>query len=283
METSQTATLIAVESLSTSTRLFRFEAGTAALPFVPGQFYRLTFTDAAGVFERSYSFSQFDPGLPQGQFELVISAVAGGRATELLFNAPLALTIQLKGPFGRLVLPVAEKRCLALVATSVGVAPFLPILRRLEDGEHERFSSVHLLFGVRDPTEVLFQEQLLRLRADAGWFDLTVYYSRAQDPAMLDWQRRGYVTAGLARLDLSPKTDHVLVCGNPQMVDDVYAALRTQNFGPRSVIREKYVFAVQEKAVQATSRSSADEALLKQKMKAYGTTSAAEVKPIKRG
>ena len=83
METSHTASLIAVESLSASTRLFRFETGGEHLPFIAGQFYRFTFTDATGPFERSYSFSQFDPKLPMSQFELVISAVAGGRATLL--------------------------------------------------------------------------------------------------------------------------------------------------------------------------------------------------------
>ena len=39
------------------------------------------------------------------------------------------------------------------------------------------------------------------------------------------WQRSGYVTSGLAQLALDPKSDHVLVCGNPQMVDDVNALL----------------------------------------------------------
>ena len=281
METSRTASLIAVESLSASTRLFRFEAGSARLPFVAGQFYRFTFTDATGEFERSYSFSQFDPRLPQGQFELVISAVAGGRATELLFNAQLGLTVQLKGPFGRLVLPADEKRRVVLVATSVGVAPFLPMLRSLEAGERQRFGSVHLLFGVRDPTEVLFQEELLRLQADSEWFDLTVYYSRTIDPAALAWQQPGYVTAGLIRLDLNPTQDHVLVCGNPQMVDDVYGVLRTMKFGPRSVIREKYVFAVQEKALKTVLPSNEDDALLKQKMMEYGAKPSARPKPIK--
>lgn len=280
METSHTASLIAVESLSASTRLFRFETGGEHLPFIAGQFYRFTFTDATGPFERSYSFSQFDPKLPMSQFELVISAVAGGRATELLFNAELGLTVALKGPFGRLILPAEDKRRLVMVATSVGVAPFLPMLQRLEAGAHQRFDSVQLLFGVRDPSEVLFQEALLRLRSAAAWFDLTVYCSRSHDSAV-DWQHLGYVTNGLAELALEPQSDHVLVCGNPQMVDDVYAALRNLKFGPRSVIREKYVFAVQEKAAQVPLRSNADEALLQQKMKAYGAAPATEAKPLK--
>jgi len=280
LETSHTASLIAVESLSASTRLFRFETGGEHLPFIAGQFYRFTFTDAAGLFERSYSFSQFDPKLPLSQFELVISAVAGGRATDLLFNAELGLTVQLKGPYGRLILPTDDKRRLVLVATSVGVAPFLPMLQSLEAGEYQRFDSVHLLFGVRDPTEVLFQEALLRLRSKASWFELTVHCSRSQDSAA-EWQYSGYVTNGLTQLALDPKSDHVLVCGNPKMVDDVYAVLRARQFGPRSVIREKYVFAVQEKSLQGPSRSSADEALLQQKMKAYGVTLATDPKPLK--
>ena len=53
------------------------------------------------------------------------------------------------------------------------------------------------------------------------------------------------------------------------MIDDVYRELRALKFGPRRVIREKYVFAVQEKTAVKGELSSKDQALLQRKMAQY--------------
>lgn len=261
------ASLVKIEQLSRSTRLFRFEVGEE-LVFTPGQFYRLTFRDGDGDFERSYSFGQLNLDSSQRYFDLVISEVSGGRATALLFNAEPGLLVRLKGPFGRLVLPEGEHRQLFLVATSVGLAPFLPILSELETHRHDAFESVHLLLGVRDESEFIFKDELLQLRSRADWFDLTVCYSREKQ-VHGPWASLGYVTSALTTFDLEPNEDFFLVCGNPHMIDDVYRELRALKFGPRRVIREKYVFAVQEKTAVKGELSSKDQALLQRKMAQY--------------
>lgn len=261
------ATLSKIEELSPSTRLFRFEAAER-LAFTPGQFYRLTFRDDLGEFERSYSFSQLNLDPSKSYFDLVISAVAGGRATQLLFNAEPGLAVRLKGPFGRLVLPEGDHRQLLLIATSVGVAPFLPMLPELEAHRHDAFESVHLLLGARDESEFIFKDELLALSARADWFDVTVCFSREQR-VREPWEHLGYVTSALKLFSLAPNEDFVLVCGNPMMIDDVYRDLRALKFGPRRVIREKYVFAAQEKVSAKADLSSDDQALLRQKMAKY--------------
>lgn len=261
------ATLSKIEQLSPSTRLFRFEV-VERLAFTPGQFYRLTLQDDLGEFERSYSFSQLNLDPSEGYFDLVISEVVGGRATQLLFNAEPGLIVHLKGPFGRLVLPDGHHRQLFLIATSVGVAPFLPMLPELEGQRHDAFDSVHLLLGARDQSEFIFKDELLALRARADWFDVTVCFSREQRVREA-WEHLGYVTSALKSFSLAPNEDFALVCGNPMMIDDVYRDLRALKFGPRRVIREKYVFAAQEKGNAKAALSSGDQALLKQKMAQY--------------
>jgi len=70
---------------------------------------------------------------------------------------------------------------------------------------------------------------------------------------------------------LDAATDRVLVCGNPKMVDDVYQILRSKGFGPKTVVREKYVFAAQERTAKPKASSAADAALLQEKIKQYTT------------
>ena len=63
----------------------------------------------------------------------------------------------------------------------------------------------------------------------------------AQDPAALDPDQ-------LAALEPGPDNDHVLLCGNPHMIDDCYSLLRERGFRAKRVTREKYVFAKEAKA-----------------------------------
>ena len=55
----------------------RWRASVDALEFEPGQFYRFTFNDSDGAFERSYTFAQYENDCPAGDFELLISETKG--------------------------------------------------------------------------------------------------------------------------------------------------------------------------------------------------------------
>ncbi|MDA0760047.1 MAG: FAD-dependent oxidoreductase [Proteobacteria bacterium] len=271
MDITHRAKLVDQSVLSPSTRWFRFESVSAELPFEPGQFYRLTMQDSRGTFERSFSFSQTDLLLPKNQFELVVSAVAGGRATNWLFNADLGAEVTLQGPYGRLLLPEPPAQKLLLIATSVGLAPFLPMLARLQAQSPEHPRLVHLRLGVRSPDEFLYEAYLTALHQQYSWFDLSLFYSRQMPEQPDPWAYSGYVTEGLSAETLDAATDRVLVCGNPKMVDDVYQILRSKGFGPKTVVREKYVFAAQERTAKSKASSAADAALLQEKIKQYTT------------
>jgi len=255
--------LTRIRKLSESTRDFQFvrEDGQN-LDYKPGQFYRFVFEDDEGEFERSYSLCNFDE-LYGDTLDLVISKVEGGRATRLLFNCHEGLKARVTGPFGRLVLPEADPGRLVMVATSVGLAPYMPILKELESRE---ISEVVLLLGVRDRTEFIYGD-LLRRYADAhDFFELRFCISR-EPPAAAD-EFAGYVTEQLRALDPDPDRDHVLLCGNPAMIDDAWGYLKELKFRPKKVVREKYVFAREKKA--ASSALTEDQKkLIAEKMKKY--------------
>ena len=253
-----------VRDLSPSTRDFRFvSVDGQGFEFEPGQFYRFVFADEEGEFERSYSLCNFSATNP-AVMDLVVSKVAGGRATRLLFqDEPRDLTARVTGPFGRLVLPATAPQRLVLVATSVGLAPYMPILRQLESLDYAR---VILLLGARDRGEFIYGDELLDYAERHDWFELRLCLSR--EVAAASHERDGYVTRQIDQLQPDKATDHYLLCGNPNMIDDVWGYLKSMGFRPKQVVREKYVFAREKKAATA-EMTDEQRRLIAEKLKKY--------------
>lgn len=274
MVQSFTAELTRVRELSDSTRDFRFVADIDSVEFIPGQFYRFILNDAAGEFERSYTLCNFLEDARGPIMDLVVSTVAGGRASEVLFAAETGLKVKVSGPFGRLVLPEEMPRRLFLVATSVGIAPYMPMLSEIEKhfGSAKNPSEVHFLYGTRDYSEFVYGEYLTAFAKQHQNFYLHLSLSRcAADQDLPISQSRGYVQDTLFDLDPNPETDHILLCGNPKMIDDCYPELKKLGFGVRQVVREKYVFAKDKTPVKPAASTMTDEQkkLLAEKMQKY--------------
>ena len=234
-----------IRRLSASTLDFRFvRMDGAPVLYRPGQFFRFVFEDGDGEFERSYSLCNFD-ALHEQYLDLVLSSVSDGRATQYLFNAATGITAWVAGPFGRLVVPEVLPARLVMVATSVGIAPFMPMLRQLEQPLLAGNLKVVLVFGMRDSSEFLYADQLLDYLQRYAGFSLLVCYSR-EPPAKgraREYEREGYVNGQFDDLNLDAGQDHVLLCGNPAMVEDGWRYLKDRGFRSAQVVREKYVFA----------------------------------------
>ena len=196
--------------------------------------------------------------------DLVVSRVSNGRATKLLFNCKEGLEAKVTGPFGRLTLPEDKPGRLVLVATSVGLAPFIPILKKLETSG---YSEVLLLLGVRDRSEFIYGD-LLQIYADEHeYFEFRLCLSR--EKAIAKYERVGYVNAQIDVLEVNPESDHFLLCGNPAMIDDVWGKLKERGVKSKNVVREKYVFA-RESSRSARSLTAQQKQLIAEKLKKYG-------------
>lgn len=259
-----TVRLERVRTLSESTKDFRFAcAANTSLDYKPGQFYRFVFADGQGEFERSYSLCNFDELYGQ-HMDLVVSEVGNGRATNLLFNCQEGLEAKVRGPFGRLTLPDEIPGRLVMVATSVGLAPYMPILKQLETGG---FPEVVLLLGVRDRSEFIYSDVLKDYAEQHDYFELRLCLSR--EKATAGYEHDGYVNAQIERLDVNPDSDHFLLCGNPEMIDDAWGYLKESGFKAKNVVREKYVFA-RESRSSAKALTAEQKQLIADKLKKYG-------------
>jgi ferredoxin-NADP reductase len=267
-----------VRKLSETTRDFRFIRDDG-LPVIyrPGQFYRFHFTDDQGTFERSYSVANWESdGSSSAILDLVISYVEGGRASQYLFDSNSEQLIRnlrcyAKGPYGRLVVPTRLPERLILVATSVGLAPYIPMLNQLRELMKASNLAVELILGVRSFSEFFYRDELLDFARQHDQFSMQVCFSREDIGRQIfhdiaEISHRGYVQDVLKQMQLDPDQDHILLCGNPNMIDDVYSELKSRGFGVRNVVREKYVYAREKVAPTKQTLRADQKKLLAEKM-----------------
>lgn len=235
-------TLVDSQEIAIGVRHLTFTR-TDAQPFsfIPGQFINLHFTVNDETLQRSYSIATI--AHETNQIELALSHVAGGRASEFLFNLKSGDTIDASGPFGRLILRDDEtpKRYI-LVATGTGVTPYRSMLPTLAKRMQQQNLQVAVLLGARTPEELLYQEEFVNFMHAHPNFSFYGCVSRTQSVPARAHERKGYVQETFAELALTPGDDIVYLCGNPHMVDTAYQVLLDVGFEKHSVRREKYVF-----------------------------------------
>ncbi len=227
--------------LSPKVKHFIFEA-TLVPPFdyKPGQFITIHFEKDGNQFKRSYSVANQPE--QDNRIEFAAGYIEGGPGTDLLFNLKPGDSININGPFGRLILKEERPKRYIFVATSTGVTPYrsmLPSLRKLlQDNPH---LEVIIMQGVQYGNEVLYAEEF---KSFANEFDNAHFYaclSRAHASQVQHQERCGYVQHCFEELSVNPETDLVYLCGNPGMIDDSFAMLKEKGFETQHIIREKYI------------------------------------------
>ncbi len=220
------------------------------LDFIPGQFVQVHFHYGDGTpTKRSYSLATIhDHALGPGEaVEIAVSYVPGGAATALFEGLDTGGTIDASGPYGRFVLmPTDANRRYLLIGTGTGVTPYRAMLPQLERLFAERDLRVVLLFGARNPQELLYGDEF-RAFADRfpDRFRFVPCFSR-ELPAAGSLHahadvRHGYVQQFLAEFAPDAAGDIAYLCGNPNMVDACFESLKASGLDVKQVRREKYV------------------------------------------
>jgi ferredoxin-NADP reductase len=216
------------------------------LDFIPGQFVQVHFHYADGTAtKRSYSLATIhDHTLGPGELvEIAVSYVAGGAATALFEGLEAGGRIDASGPYGRFCLmPADSNRRYLLIGTGTGVTPYRAMLPQLEALIAQRGIEVVLLFGARTPAELLYGDEF-RAFADKHPrnFRFVPCFSRELPGQPHADVRHGYVQQFLAAFKPNAGTDIAYLCGNPNMVDACFDALKTAGLAVPQIRREKYV------------------------------------------
>ena len=219
------------------------------LDYIPGQFLQVHFDYADGTAtRRSYSLATIhDHALGPGELvEIAVSYVPGGAATALFENLAIGDTVEASGPFGRFCLqPRDANRRYLLIGTGTGVTPYRAMLPLLEQAMAERGVEVVLLFGARTPAELIYGDEFRAFAQVHPGFRFVPCFSRelpapGSAHAHAD-VRHGYVQQFLAEFAPSAEGDIAYLCGNPDMVDACFEALKDHGLPIPRIRREKYV------------------------------------------
>lgn len=231
--------------LAPTVRHFAFERTDGQpLAFVPGQFLQVHFAYEDGTpTKRSYSVATVGDGsAPVERIEIAVSYVEGGAATRLLGGLEHGGTIEASGPYGRFCLGEADaNQRYLLLATGTGVTPFRAMLPLLAKAIAERGCQVVLLYGARNEGELLYGEEFEAFARAHPGFVFHPCFSRGARVAPRPHDRLGHVQDALAELEPDGARDIAYLCGNPNMVDAAFAALKDAGLGVQHIRREKYV------------------------------------------
>jgi ferredoxin--NADP+ reductase len=215
-----------IENRAWTQALFSLRIECPALNFEAGQFVRIGLDIGGERVARPFSFvnAPDDPVLefygvivPEGPLSPGLARLKPGDSLHVADN-----------PAGWLILsevPPAED--LWLVATGTGIAPYLSMLRT--EAPWQRYRRVVLVHGVRRAEELVYRhliEDVMRKRD--GRLSYVRFVSREEAPGTL----HGRIPAALAdgRLEaaaapISPERSQFMLCGNPDMLKDMQAAL----------------------------------------------------------
>ena len=197
-----------VEQLTPMEKLFEIslESGRA-LDHHPGQFIQVSIL---GVGECPISICS-SPTRPE-TFGLCVRRV--GKVTESIHQLESGDALGIRGPLGHgFDVHEIHGRDILIVAGGLGIAPARSLIQYVVD-ERERFGQFHLLYGAREPSELLFREDISRWR-ESPQVNFHVTVDRPDE----QWRgRSGVVTTLFGDLPkLDPVETIVVIIGPPIM------------------------------------------------------------------
>lgn len=216
-------------------------------PFEAGQFLQVGMQLPEKHLHRPYSVAS-----PFGEtLDFFVVRVDQGELTPRLWqlNQGDSIDISSKATGGFTLSHVPDASTLWLLATGTGLAPYIAMMR--EPTIWQRFQKVVVVHGVRFATDLAYQDELrdFRLRFPERFVFVPVISRAHVENSVL-----GRITTALesgelekhAETALSAEGSIVMMCGNPQMLDDVELVLQTRGMRrhkksePGQIVVERY-------------------------------------------
>jgi len=207
------AEITSVYRLTDMENLYRIriinEAERKHFTFRPGQFLML---EIPGIGEAPFSISSSPSS--HGDVELCIRNV--GNLTGFLSRAGRGMRVGLRGPFGT-SFPMEEMhgQNILLIAGGLGLAPLRSPIAYAQENRN-LFHKVNIVYGAKEPSQLLFTYQYDTWRKDDIGLDIIV------EKADAAWKGPvGMITKVLENLMAESKDSfmntHAIVCGPPVM------------------------------------------------------------------
>lgn len=208
--------LRSIRNLTASAYILQFDRNE--MEFQAGQYITLGHKDDVDVREYSIYSAEHDRYM-----EVLIKEVEEGKLSKKLKNISVGEELRIDGPFGFFTLSPAaiKQRKFLFVASGTGISPFHSMIQSYPGLNY------HLLHGVRYGNEAYEKDHYHRDK-------ITVCTSRDDKG-----NYQGRVTDYLRKHPVDNDT-HVYLCGNCNMIYDVYDILSEQKFSSDNIHAEVY-------------------------------------------
>jgi len=173
----------------------------------PGQFVEVSIL---GVGEAPISISS-SPSRSNGTFELCVRKV--GDVTNAIHRLKPGSVVGIRGPFGR-GFPIEKFRGkdMLFAPGGLGLAPLRSLINQVLD-ERAMFGRVLILYGARNPSEMLFKDELARW-ANRVDIELLTTVDKGDE----NWKGNvGVITTLFRHISINPRNTVAITCGPPIM------------------------------------------------------------------
>lgn len=234
-----------------------FKPGQFTVLGLPGTSPRTEFSDPEDnlknpnkLIKRAYSIASSSKN--KEYIEFYITLVRSGSLTPRLFALKPGDKIFLGSKFtGMFTLDMLQEDTnIIMLSTGTGLAPYMSMLRTvLKSSMQNSFAVVH---GARHSWDLGYRSELMTLRSICNKLSYIPLISRPNEE-LLEWKgQTGHIQDIWNKKDelfpftISPKNTHILLCGNPVMIDDMLKILISEGFNehtkksPGNIHLERY-------------------------------------------
>lgn len=204
--------------------------------FKPGRFVGIQ-AEIEGFGVRKTPYCIISPPNTERTFQLLVRLVPQGPLSYYLGSLKVGDVIAFRGPVGRSMIPKEDEKDneLVLIATGVGVGPFLSLVKHFRaQGEKRR---IRLYWGLRLAEDICLTDELDELVDTVEGFEYQI--SLSQPPA--GWTGlRGRVTETVPPLLETLGGKHFYLVGNGAMIEEMSEALSDLGVFKNLIYQEHY-------------------------------------------
>ncbi len=222
-----------------------------SLRFENGQFVMIGLEVEGKPLLRAYSIAS--PNYDE-ELEFFSIKVPNGALTSRLQHLKIGDEVLVsRKPTGTLVIDdLKPGKNLYLFSTGTGLAPFISIIQ--DFNTYENFDKVVLTHGVRYVSELAYAEFIQNELINNEYFgdevrEKLIYYPTVTRETfhnkgrLTDLIESGKLFTDIGLPELDPENDRAMICGSPQMLDDIASLLDQRGFvvSPRIGVNGDYV------------------------------------------
>jgi NAD(P)H-flavin reductase len=220
------ARIASVRQMTALEKLFIIELPAGkSLGHRPGQFVEIS---SLGIGEAPISISS-SPSRSNGSFEICVRKV--GDVTTALHSLETGDKIGVRGPFGR-GFPIEKFRGkdMLFAPGGLGLAPLRSLINQVLD-DRALFGRVIILYGARNPGELLFKDELASWE-ERGDVELHLTVDRGDET----WDGHiGVITTLFKDVSINPRNTVAVTCGPPVMYRFVLMELLGKGFSEGNI------------------------------------------------